>query len=75
MEGIRRQYLRPWLEQILNEACVPGVEWIDKDAQIFKIPWKRYVHASTRPEDFQIFRVNHISIVELSVLTYAQLTL
>ncbi|KAI0228034.1 hypothetical protein LSAT2_021476 [Lamellibrachia satsuma] len=56
MEGSRRQYLRPWLEQILNEARVPGVEWIDKGAQTFKIPWKRNGDASARPEDFQIFR-------------------
>ena len=59
MEGSRRQYLRPWLEQILNEARVPGVEWIDKDAQTFRIPWKRNGDASARPEDFQIFRVSH----------------
>ncbi|XP_028405141.1 interferon regulatory factor 1-like isoform X2 [Dendronephthya gigantea] len=40
---IERLRMRPWLEDALNENKFPGVEWVDKDAKIFRLPWK---HAS-----------------------------
>ena len=40
---IERLRMRPWLENALNEGKFPGVEWVDKDAKVFRLPWK---HAS-----------------------------
>ena len=40
---IERLRMRPWLENALNEHKFPGVEWVDRDAKTFRIPWK---HAS-----------------------------
>ena len=55
----RRLPLRAWLEGILNEGRVPGVEWLDKDTRTFKIPWKRNISdQSSRSDDLQIFLVS-----------------
>ena len=32
----------PWLEKQINSGKYEGVEWLDQDKQVFKIPW---VHA------------------------------
>ena len=53
-----RQRLRPWLENLINEGSVKGLEWIDKEKKLFKIPWK---HAGkqdyNQEEDSKIFKV------------------
>ena len=40
---IERLRMRPWLEDIINKKKYPGVEWLDEDQKIFRLPWK---HAS-----------------------------
>ncbi|XP_038070400.1 uncharacterized protein LOC119739496 isoform X2 [Patiria miniata] len=51
-----RTRLRPWLEGLINEGSVKGLEWIDKEKKLFKIPWK---HAGkqdyNQDEDSKIF--------------------
>lgn len=37
-----RQRLRPWLTDQINEGKTPGLEWVDKNQMIFKIPWKHF---------------------------------
>ncbi|XP_033625754.1 uncharacterized protein LOC117288984 [Asterias rubens] len=53
-----RQRLRPWLENLINEGSVKGLEWIDKEKKLFKIPWK---HAGkqdyNQEEDSKIFKL------------------
>ena len=40
---IERLRMRPWLESALNEGKFPGVQWVNKEEKIFRLPWK---HAS-----------------------------
>jgi len=35
-----RVLLRPWLENMLENGSIPGLEWFDKDRMMFKVPWK-----------------------------------
>ena len=35
-----RQRMRPWLEARVNSGEIPGLEWIDRNRRIFKVPWK-----------------------------------
>lgn len=35
--------MRPWLEGIINSRKYPGVEWVDEEKKMFRLPWK---HAS-----------------------------
>lgn len=37
-----RQRLRPWLTDQINLGKTPGLEWVDKEQLIFKIPWKHF---------------------------------
>ena len=37
-----RQRLRPWLIDQINSGKTPGLEWIDPEKMIFKIPWKHF---------------------------------
>ncbi|XP_022092165.1 uncharacterized protein LOC110980120 [Acanthaster planci] len=55
---LTRHRLRPWLENLIDEGSVKGLEWIDKDKKLFKIPWK---HAGkqdyNQEEDSKIFKL------------------
>ncbi|XP_069055288.1 interferon regulatory factor 1 isoform X1 [Pleurodeles waltl] len=35
-----RMRMRPWLEMQINSEEIPGLCWLNKDEQIFQIPWK-----------------------------------
>ncbi|XP_069508620.1 interferon regulatory factor 1 isoform X2 [Ambystoma mexicanum] len=35
-----RMRMRPWLEKQINSNEIPGLQWVDKEEQIFQIPWK-----------------------------------
>ena len=37
----QQQWLKPWLEQQIESGNIDGLEWIDKDIGIFKVPWVR----------------------------------
>lgn len=37
-----RQRLRPWLIDQINASEIEGLEWVDKEALSFKIPWKHF---------------------------------
>jgi len=37
----RRKRFTPWLEEQINQGGIDGLEWIDKDIGLFKVPWMR----------------------------------
>ena len=37
----QRQRFTPWLEQQIESGDIDGLEWIDKEIGIFKVPWVR----------------------------------
>ena len=37
----QQQQFTPWLEQQIESGNIDGLEWIDKDIGIFKVPWVR----------------------------------
>ena len=36
-----RQRFTPWLEEQINRGGIDGLEWIDRDMGLFKVPWVR----------------------------------
>ena len=36
-----RQRFIPWLEEQINRGGIDGLEWIDRDIGLFKVPWVR----------------------------------
>ena len=38
--SLQRMLLRPWLETHLEAGDIPGLEWVDKEKTLFRIPWK-----------------------------------
>ena len=36
-----RQRFTPWLEEQINRGGIDGLEWIDRDIGLFKVPWVR----------------------------------
>lgn len=36
-----RKRFTPWLEEQIEEGDIDGLEWIEKDKGIFKVPWVR----------------------------------
>lgn len=52
-----RQRLRPWIIYQLDNNTIPGLQWIDKQAMKFKIPWKHGGKQDWVPEQGQIFMV------------------
>ena len=36
-----RQRFTPWLEEQINRGGIDGLEWIDRDKGLFKVPWVR----------------------------------
>lgn len=35
-----RVLLRPWLENMLESSTIEGLQWLDKEKTMFKVPWK-----------------------------------
>jgi len=36
-----RQRFTPWLEEQINRGGIDGLEWLDRDKGLFKVPWVR----------------------------------
>ena len=36
-----RQRFTPWLKEQINRGDIDGLEWIDRDKGLFKVPWVR----------------------------------
>ena len=53
-----RQRLRPWLLHTLDNEKIPGVDWVDRDEQIFRIPWKHGSKQDWTAQDSKIFLVS-----------------
>ena len=65
-----RQRLRPWLIGLIDRGEVKGLEWMNKEKTLFKIPWKHAGKQDYNPEeDSKIFKVKP----ELYVYTHIML--
>ncbi|BHF72511.1 interferon regulatory factor [Sparganum proliferum] len=51
-----RVRLRPWLESRLNEGWIEGLNWIDHEKGIFRIPWKHHSKHTWTEQDATIFK-------------------
>ncbi|KAL4234670.1 interferon regulatory factor [Mactra antiquata] len=51
-----RQRMQPWLESRINSKDIDGLEWINKDEKIFKVPWKHVGNREWKEKDGIIFR-------------------
>nr|XP_056703761.1 interferon regulatory factor 1 [Euleptes europaea] len=52
-----RMRMRPWLEMQINSNKIPGLLWINKEEQLFQIPWKHAAkHGWELEKDACLFR-------------------
>ena len=59
-----RQRLRPWLVGLIERDEVKGLEWMNKEKTLFKIPWKHAGKQDYNPEeDSKIFKVSVFLII------------
>jgi interferon regulatory factor 1 len=49
--------MRPWLESQINSGGIRGLEWVDKDQKMFKVPWKHVGNREWSEDDGIIFKV------------------
>ncbi|KAK3085246.1 hypothetical protein FSP39_000565 [Pinctada imbricata] len=52
----QRQRMRPWLEAKVNSGSIKGLQWIDKNQMIFRVPWKHGGKHDWNEEDSLIFK-------------------
>ncbi|KAH3769614.1 hypothetical protein DPMN_170887 [Dreissena polymorpha] len=51
-----RQRMKPWLEHHINSGNIPGLQWLDKQQKIFKVPWKHVGNREWSESDGTIFK-------------------
>ncbi|XP_054833424.1 interferon regulatory factor 1 [Eublepharis macularius] len=52
-----RMRMRPWLELQINSNKIPGLVWLNKEEQLFQIPWKHAAkHGWELEKDACLFR-------------------
>lgn len=56
MDSHTRQRMRPWLEAKIEAGQIRGLEWIDRQQKIFKVPWKHGGKHDWNEQDSQIFK-------------------
>jgi len=49
--------LRYWLIDMINSGEILGLQWLDNDHTIFRIPWKHAGKNNWKEEDCKIFQV------------------
>ena len=54
--GKKRLRFRDWLIQRLDTGEIRGVQWIDRERGLFKIPWMHGSHKNWKENDVEIFR-------------------
>lgn len=55
--GKKKLRFRDWLKQKLDNKEIPGLEWIERQRGLFKIPWKHGSrHGWSVQDDAEIFR-------------------
>ena len=54
--GKKRLRFRDWLIDKLNTKEIEGVQWIDRERGLFKIPWVHGSHQSWNMNDAELFR-------------------
>ncbi|XP_036369206.1 interferon regulatory factor 2 isoform X1 [Octopus sinensis] len=47
--------MRDWLTNLLDSKSIPGLEWLDKNKQIFRIPWKHGSRQTWKVDDADLF--------------------
>ncbi|GAB1608183.1 interferon regulatory factor 2-like isoform X4 [Argonauta hians] len=47
--------MRDWLTSLLDEESIPGLNWIDKNKKIFRIPWKHGSRQTWKVDDAILF--------------------
>lgn len=53
----KRLQLRDWLKLKIDSGRVPGLKWLDREKQIFRVPWKHASRANWKEEtDASLFR-------------------
>ncbi|RUS81892.1 hypothetical protein EGW08_010362 [Elysia chlorotica] len=45
-----------WLEQTVNEGSCPGLEWVNKDQGLFKVPWYHFNKCENLRTHFKVYR-------------------
>ena len=56
LSGKKRLRFKDWLIERLDTGEILGVQWIDRDRGLFKIPWTHGSHKNWNRNDVEIFR-------------------
>lgn len=56
LSGKKRLRFKDWLIERLDNGKIRGVEWIDRERGLFKIPWMHGSHKNWNATDVEIFR-------------------
>ncbi|KAK3697580.1 hypothetical protein RRG08_033311 [Elysia crispata] len=51
-----RMRFGPWLQQTINEGSCPGLEWLNNEQGMFKIPWYHFNKSQDVHKHFKVFR-------------------
>ena len=51
-----RQRFTPWLQDQIEKKDIEGLEWIDKERGIFKVPWVRVDKPEFEPAHAELFK-------------------